>query len=210
MTDRVSSREQPRDEGMKGLARLSGPFDFSNLNNFTTQNPSYKQHELLDWAKSHLNCSSTITQSMVSKWLGPRYEYLDSPTASTARMDGGKMFRPNRKKRRTEAFPIIELALYEWHCRAEKRITLSGDGLIERAKKFWIALAPTHYANTEEPKWSPGWLNGFKARFGIEFRAHWQHGELGSALLLDVELEIVRMSISFNPFANISFIRPPS
>jgi hypothetical protein len=73
-----------------------------------------------------------------------------------------------------------------------------------------LALAPTHYANTEEPKWSPGWLNGFKARFGIEFRAHWQHGELGSALLLDVELEIVRMSISFNPFANISFIRPPS
>jgi hypothetical protein len=57
---------------------------------------------------------------MVSKWLGPRYEYLDSPTASTARMDGGKMFRPNRKKRRTEAFPIIELALYKWHCRAEK------------------------------------------------------------------------------------------
>ena len=100
------------------------------------------------------------------------------------------------------------MALYEWHCRAEKRITLSGDGLIERAKKFWIALAPAHYANTEEPKWSSGWLNGFKARFGIKFRA--QHGELGSALLLDVELEIVRMSISFNPFANISFIRPPS
>ena len=98
--------------------------------------------------------------------------------------------------------------MYEWHCRAEKRITLSGDGLIERAKKFWIALPPTHYANTEEPKWSSGWLNGFKARFGIKFRA--QYGELGSALLLDVELEIVRMSISFNPFANISFIRPPS
>jgi hypothetical protein len=151
-------------------------------------------------------------------FFGPiRFDRIEQPLSSTRfdsigalRMDGGKMFRPNRKKRRTEAFPIIELALYEWHCRAEKRITLSGDGLIERAKKFWIALAPTHYANTEEPKWSPGWLNGFKARFGIEFRAHWQHGELGSALLLDVELEIVRMSISFNPFANISFIRPPS
>jgi|HubBroStandDraft_1064217.scaffolds.fasta_scaffold243372_1 hypothetical protein len=173
MTDRVSSREQPRDEGMKGLARSSGyhtvllairilvrinwsgriffpaaknllrifldiqvsdlppmappskrsahsDVDKQSLRVYARQNPSYKQHELLDWAKSHLNCSSTITQSMVSKWLGPRYEYLDSPTASTARMDGGKMFRPNRKKRRTEAFPIIELALYEWHCRAEK------------------------------------------------------------------------------------------
>ena len=146
---------------------------------------------------------------MVSKWLSPRYEYLDSPTAPTARMDSGKMFLPNRKKRRTEAFPIIELALYEWHCRAERKITLSGNGLIERAKKFWIALAPIHYPNTEEPKWSPGWLAGFKTRFGIKFRA--QHGELGSALLLDVELEIVRMmSPPFNPFVNIYFIRPPS
>ena len=70
--------------------------DKQSLRVYARQNPSYKQHELLDWAKSHLNCSSTITQSMVSKWLGPRYEYLDSPTASTARMDGGKMFRPNR------------------------------------------------------------------------------------------------------------------
>jgi hypothetical protein len=37
-----------------------------------------------------------------------------------------------------------------------------------------------------------------------------QHGEHGSALLLDVEPEIVcMMSPSFNPFANIYFIRPP-
>jgi hypothetical protein len=77
----------------------------------------------------------------------------------------------------------------------KKRITLSGDGLIERAKKFWIALAPTHYANTEEPKWGLGWLNGFKACFSIKFRA--QHGELGSALLPDVELEIVRIVYLF-------------
>jgi hypothetical protein len=62
-------------------------------------------------------------------------------------------FLPNRKKHRTEAFPIIELALYEWHCcHAEKKITLSGNGLIEREKKFSIALAPIHYPNTEEPK----------------------------------------------------------
>jgi Tc5 transposase-like DNA-binding protein len=54
--------------------------------------------------------------------------------------------------------------LYEWHCRAEKKITLSGNGLIERTKKFWIALAPIR-PNTEEPKWSPGWLAGFKTRF---------------------------------------------
>ena len=146
---------------------------------------------------------------MVSKWLSPRYEYLDSPVAPTARMESGKMFLPNRKKRRTEAFPIIELTLYEWICRAEKNITLSGDSLTERAKKFWKALAPVHYPNTEEPKWSSGWLAGFKTRFGIKFRA--QHGELGSALLLDVELEIVRtMSTFLYLFTNIYFIRPPS
>jgi hypothetical protein len=94
--------------------------DKQSLRVYARQNPSYKQHELLDWAKSHHNCSSTIIQSMVSKWLvlGTTHEYLDSPTAPTARMDGGKMFRPNRS---TEAFPIIELALYEWHCRDEKK-----------------------------------------------------------------------------------------
>jgi centromere ABP1-like protein len=105
--------------------------DKQSLSAYARQNPTYKQHELLNWAQSHLNCSKNITQSMVSKWFSPRYEYLDSPTAPTAR---GKMFLPNRKKRRTEAFPIIELALYEWHCRAEKKITLSGNGLIERAR----------------------------------------------------------------------------
>jgi Fission yeast centromere protein N-terminal domain/Tc5 transposase DNA-binding domain len=183
--------------------------DKQSLRAYARQNPTYKQHELLNWAQSHLNGSNNITQGMISKWLSSRYEYLDSPTALTARMDSGKVFLPNRKKRRTEAFPIIELALYEWHCRAERKIILSGNGLIERAKRFWIALAPIHYPNTEEPKWSPGWLAGFKTRFGIQFRA--QHGELGSALLLDVELEIVRMmSPSFNPFVNIYFIRQPS
>jgi hypothetical protein len=51
---------------------------------------------------------------------------------------------------------------------------------------------------------------GFQTCFGIKFRV--QHGELGSALLLDVELEIVRMmsTSSFNLFANIYFIRPLS
>jgi hypothetical protein len=42
---------------------------------------------------------------------------------------------------RTVVLRHFEFALYEWHCRAEKKITLSGNGLIERAKKFWIALA---------------------------------------------------------------------
>ena len=58
-------------------------------------------------------------------------------------------------------------------------LTLSGDILREKATHFWQGLA--EYAGMDCPKWSDGWLSGFKTRHKIKSRR--QHGEAGSAIL---------------------------
>src|ERR1700719_1887038 len=93
--------------------------------------------------------------------------------AATARMDSGKSF-----------FLIGRNAVLRHFLSSNSRCTNGTavlkrrlHSVIERAKKFWISLAPIHYPNTEEQERSSGWLAGFKTRFGIKFRA------LGLALL---------------------------
>ena len=54
---------------------------------------------------------------------------------------------------------------------------ITGDILKEQAIKLWKSLP--QYQDCQEPKFSNGWLDGFKKRFKI--REYVQHGEAGSA-----------------------------
>ena len=59
----------------------------------------------------------------------------------------------------------------------QKRAVITGDILKEKAQQLWDALPQYH--DIEPPKWSNGWLHGFKKRFKI--KEYVQHGEAGSA-----------------------------
>ena len=64
-------------------------------------------------------------------------------------------------------WPELEIALFEWHQRMEqKRAVITGDILKEKARQLWDALP--QYDEIEMPKWSNGWLEGFKKRYNIK------------------------------------------
>ena len=75
-------------------------------------------------------------------------------------------------------WPDLEYALFEQQqCMQQKKAIITGDILKTKAKELWAALP--QYDDIEEPKWSNGWLEGFKKRFKI--KEYVQHGEAGSA-----------------------------
>jgi hypothetical protein len=102
-----------------------------------------------------------INQSQVSRYLSSQYEYLDS-----------NIIQPDASKTRTSHWPLLEEALFEWEQRAQNaHLVISGDILKEKAAQFW----PTLYLGVEPPKFSTGWLEGFKARYLI--KSYKKHGE---------------------------------
>ena len=75
-------------------------------------------------------------------------------------------------------WPDLDMALFEWQQRMEqKKAIITGDTLKEKARQLWEALP--QYNDVEMPKWSNGWLDGFKKRYKI--KEYVQHGEAGSA-----------------------------
>ena len=53
----------------------------------------------------------------------------------------------------------------------------------EQASNLWRRLL--QYTGKAEPKWSNGWLGGFKARFNI--KEYITHGEGGSAAIKNLD-----------------------
>jgi hypothetical protein len=63
------------------------------------------------------------------------------------------------------------------------RAIITGETLKIQAEELWNALP--QFAGQPMPKWSNGWLGGFKSRFGI--KEYVQHGEAASAAVEDPE-----------------------
>jgi len=130
-----------------------------------------------------------IDLSMVSRYLGPRYKHLDL-----------ELLRPDASKTRTSHWPLLEEALFEWEQRAQNgHLVISGDILKEKAAQFW----PTLYPGIEPPKFSTGWLEGFKARYSI--KSYKKHGEDAD---VDVEksaeaIHNIRLRTAFYALCNI-------
>src|SRR5271167_3304600 len=98
---------------------------------------------------------------MISKALGAQYNYLDPLNPKVDK----KALKAVRSS--TGNWPNLKGALFEWQQRIQDTdAIITGDILKAQAAKLWRCLL--QYSETEEPKWSNGWLEGFQKRFKIK------------------------------------------
>ena len=144
--------------------------------------PLVHQNDLALWFTQETG--HEINQGMISKILSKAYDHLDS-------LDRKKDKAVLQGKRSSRGdWPDLEAALFEWQQRMEnKKATVTRDILKEKATKIWQALP--QYEGIEEPKWSNGWLQGFKSRYKI--KEYVQHGEGGTAAIDDPD-NIIQMN----------------
>lgn len=125
------------------------------IRNKKHQNPTWTQAQLAAWFEEEFG--QPIRQSSVSDALSNRYVHLHESTVS------------DRKKFRNARFPELEAALYEWYTSDETEKPVGGEALMAKAQEIWASLA-SFSASAEGPKFSNGWLTGFKKRYGIQQR----------------------------------------
>jgi hypothetical protein len=133
--------------------------------------PPAHQKDLANWFTA--TTGHPLDQSQISRILGPKFDYLDGRHTR-------KDIQVMKGKSRLSAgeWPDLDMALFEWQQRMEqKKAIITGDMLKEKARQLWEALP--QYNDVEMPKWSNGWLDGFKKRYKI--KEYVQHGEAGSA-----------------------------
>lgn len=96
-----------------------------------------------------------ISQSQISKILSSRYAHLDAPPKL-----------PDNCRNRAAAHPELDQVLGEWYAKAKAEgVKVSGDDLRDMARRFWLE---GRGGEGEMPKFSNGWLEGFKHRHGVE------------------------------------------
>ncbi len=121
-----------------------------------------------------------------SRWWQQTYGYhLNSSTASEiisskwARLDNEAIPKwRDTKRHRNPKWGALEEALFEWEQRYEgAKNIVTGDVLRIKATQFWERLPC--YQDLPTPKWTDGWLAGFKSRHNLKDRK--LHGEAGDA-----------------------------
>lgn len=131
----------------------------------------------------HLPSQSTISES-----LSKIFEHLDTETT-----------QPDVKRQRTPAWVDLENALFEWQQRMEKKkATVTGDLWKGMASVFWDKLP--QYEGQPKPKFSTGWLEGFKARHII--KKYRLYGEAGAVDMVVVEEELREIREIVQPYDN--------
>jgi len=144
------------------------------------------QDQLIVYAKNVLKID--IDQSQVSRWLSNKNAKLDDAVIGSA-----KTIVYRKKSRPLE---LLEKALYEWTQRYESDISISQSLLKTKARIFFHRL-PFYY-DTEEPKFSNGWCEGFQKTYGIAWGK--KHGEIGSAMKVNVDEEVAEIVEILRPF----------
>ncbi|GAB7352577.1 hypothetical protein MBLNU459_g2961t1 [Dothideomycetes sp. NU459] len=124
-------------------------------------NPRLRQAQLAAWFESEFG--HKVSQGTVSESLSSKFLDLDNEITNPAHLD--------RQKSRSEAWPELESALFQWYCwhvnvQTNRPVT---DALLRvKAEHFWSLLEP--YRGINVPAFSNGWLDRFKKRHSIGSR----------------------------------------
>src|ERR1700761_6650501 len=129
--------------------------------------------ELIEWFEQQHG--HRLVPSQITRILSSKYAHLDELNPKS-KQDKKKLEAQRAGK---ADWPDLEGALFEWQQRLQtKNAIITGEILKQQAMKLWKAL-PQYRDLEQTPKFSNGWLVGFKARYNI--REYIQHGEAGSA-----------------------------
>ena len=124
-----------------------------------------------------------IKKSTLSDALSHKFSWLDDTDLTKS--------QATTKKNRSSLQSTLEAALLEWQIRYDKHPdsgSTTGDLLRYKATEFWNKLP--EYAGKECPKWTEGWLTGFKKRHNLKEKR--RHREAGSAQLDDNTVRIMK------------------
>jgi hypothetical protein len=138
------------------------------LRRYRAEHPRASQKELQQWFTDKFY--HTISQSTISEILSTKYTHLDNDTRKDFKLKGQRTSKAD--------YPDLEAALFEWQQKIQKmKGTITGDILKAKASEIWSLLP--QYKDLPEPKWSNGWLEGWKKRHNV--KQYVNHGEAGTA-----------------------------
>jgi len=140
----------------------------SALRAYHEQYPDLTQPALAQWFEAQTG--KPIRPNSVSEILSKRYTSLDSNPG------GGKLAK--RLKQRSCDYPVLERILSDWVYRQERFLIITAELIKEKARSFWPRIP--EYNGIPIPDFSNGWVDRFKSRHGLRYRA--RHGEAGSVI----------------------------
>jgi hypothetical protein len=144
------------------------------------RNPLLRQTDLAVWASTELG--HPVSQSTISESLSKRYDYLDTQSFSRGVCGVARIYQADH--------PILERALLEWVLLMEgSNLAINGDMIKAAASELWNKMPD--FRGIQEPRWSTGWLTGFKRRNKI--KQYKQSGEKASADLSGSAEDIERL-----------------
>jgi hypothetical protein len=168
MADAPEASNPPNPPKLKRKRNAITDLERRNLRRRYASHPC-TQEQLATWFESQPT-GRKITQGQISFALSSQFAHLDSNNQKPGKLGAKRHYKGD--------WPELEGALYEWQQRMQhKKATITGEILKAKAHDIWILLP--QYRDIEEPKWSNGWLGGFKTRFKI--KEYIQHGEAAAA-----------------------------
>ena len=123
-----------------------------------------------------------LSKSTISDSLSFKFKQLD---------EEDHPLHPDSKKQRTSYWPDVDAAVFDWQQQMlKKKPSITNETLMDMARKLFQKLP--QYRDIELPKFSSGWLKGYKTRYKIQTPI--RHNEFGAVdrVVEEAELEDFR------------------
>lgn len=146
------------------------------------EHPSSSQKDLQQWVQQKFGLF--ISQSTVSNTLKRSAEYLSKEITNS-----------NVKRHKSAKYPELEKVLYEWFIQYQEKVNMTGEMIQTKAKEF---LRKMYGDANPEFNFSSGWLERFKARYGI--KSYRKFGESGSVLMENIEETLPQIRAKLDQF----------